>query len=292
MVVVQRGGVQRALCVIAQSAAVALRLAPGRGDRRVFLSYAEQVPVAAQFASLAFWMADAYAARLHAAGLAPTLAAPGWDWLSSIDPALTGRQVVSTTMDQLPDAEVFVKPALIKLVGAPAGVWQSDAFRAAALAEGADEAMRVQYCRQVLALDDEHRFVVREGEVLTGSPYRVGGRSWHRSLTSQRSDQAAAFAASAVRALGDDCPVVCSLDVAYDHQAQRWVVVEANPLWASGPYGCDARLFVDAVEHANTAGTGRWAWRPEATQLARAHAHPPMVARPLETATGYAELAT
>ncbi|GAB3598904.1 hypothetical protein GCM10027586_01250 [Kineococcus gypseus] len=111
-----------ALCVIAEAATVAVRLAPGRGDRRLFLSCATQVPLAAEFDSLSFWMADAYAARLQLAGLAPALAAPTWDWLSGIDPELLGRQVVSTTLEQVPAGRVFLKPALLKLVHAPAGV--------------------------------------------------------------------------------------------------------------------------------------------------------------------------
>jgi hypothetical protein len=283
--------VSRALCVIAQAATVAMRLAPGRGDRRLFLSYAVEVPLAAEFDSLTFWMADAYAARLQLAGLAPALAAPGWDWLSSIDPDLLGRHVVSTTLDRVPAGQMFLKPALLKLVGAPAGVWDAEDFRRAAVADGADVALQVQYCCQLLDLDHEHRFVVCEGEVLTGSAYRVAGRAWSALLRSDRSPEAAAFAGEAVRALGEDCPSVCSLDVAWDRGAQRWLIVEANPLWASGPYSCDPVAFVDAVEHANTAGSGRWVWRAEETQLARARAQVPVVAVGQGEARGYAEFA-
>jgi len=283
--------VSRALCVIAEAATVALRLAPGRGDRRLFLSYAVEVPAAAEFDSLAFWMADAYAARLQLAGLAPALAAPSWDWLSRVDPRLLGRQVVSTTLEEVPPGRMFLKPALLKLVRAPAGVWDVDDFRRAALADGADVRMQVQYCRQLLDLDHEHRFVVCEGQVLTGSPYRVAGRAWSPSLRSDRSQEAAVFAGQAVRALGGDCPAVCSLDVAWDRGGERWLVVEANPLWASGPYSCDPVAFVDAVDHANTAGVGRWAWRAEATQLVRARAVEPLVAVGEDRASGYVEFA-
>ncbi|MEZ0163954.1 ATP-grasp domain-containing protein [Kineococcus sp. LSe6-4] len=283
----------RALCVIARAATVALRLAPGRGDRRLFLSYTRQVPLAAEFESLTFWMADAYAARLQLAGLAPELAAPPWDWLSGLDPGLLGRQVVSTTLDrvheQVPAGPVFLKPALLKLPGTPAGVWDVADFRRAALAEGADPGLQVQCCRQVLDLDHEHRFVVCEGAVLTGSPYRVAGRAWSRSLRSDRSPEAAAFARQAVRALGADCPPVCALDVAWDRGNRRWLIVEANPLWASGPYDCDPATFVDAVEHAHGVGAGRWAWRAEPTQLARARAAEPVVAVGQDEASGYAE---
>lgn len=41
---VQRGGVDGALCVIARSTSVAMRLAAGRGGRRLFLSYGLPVP--------------------------------------------------------------------------------------------------------------------------------------------------------------------------------------------------------------------------------------------------------
>lgn len=283
------GSVDRALCVIAQSTTVALRLAPGRAGRRMFLSYAVEVPDAAEFSTLTFWMTDAYAARLHLAGLAPALAAPAWDWLSDVDPGLTGRRVVSTTLDEVPTGRMFLKPALLKLVDVPAGVWEAAEFRAAALAGGADDGMQVQFCREVLTLDHEHRFVVCAGEVLTGGPYRVGGRAWHPSLTSTRSVEAERFARRVVRTLGEDCPVACSLDVAWDVRAQRWLVVEANPLWASAPYDADPVAFVDAVEFAVTAGAGRWLWRPEPTQTARARAEPPVVAVPTGSATGYAE---
>ncbi|WP_459643206.1 ATP-grasp domain-containing protein [Kineococcus sp. NUM-3379] len=279
----------RALCVIAESTAVALRLAAGRADRRLFLSWGVQVPCAAEHDALTFWMADAYAARLHVAGLAPALAAPGWDWLSTVDADLLGRRVVSTTLDRLPEGRVFVKPAVLKLVGCPAGVWDTGGFRRAAEREGATGGMRVQYSEEVLELDHEHRFVVRDGAVLTGSPYRVGGRAYHRGLTSSRSGEALRFARQAVRVLGGNCPPVCSLDVALDVRSGRWLVVEANPLWASGPYRCDPVVFVDAVEAAGTAGSGRWAWAPEETQIARARRQEPVVAVAERHATGYAE---
>nr|WP_240895335.1 ATP-grasp domain-containing protein [Kineococcus siccus] len=236
-------------------------------------------------------MADAYAARLQLAGLAPALAAPSGDWLSSVDPHLLGREVVSTTLDQVPPGRMFLKPALLKLVRAPAGVWDVDEFRRAALADGADPRLDVQYCRRLVDLDHEHRFVVCGGQVLTGSPYRVAWRAWSPSLRSDRSPEAATFVGQAVRALGDDCPPVCALDVAWDRGARRWLVVEANPLWASGPYSCDATAFVDAVDHANTAGLGRWAWRAEETQLARARAVEPVLAVGEDRATGYVEFA-
>lgn len=166
-----------------------------------------------------------------------------------------------------------------------------DEFRRAASADGADGRLQVQYCRQLLDLDHEHRFVVCEGQVLTGSPYRVAGRAWSPSLRSDRSPEAAAFTAQAVRALGGDCPPVCSLDVAWDRGGRRWIVVEANPLWASGPYSCDPVAFVEAVDHANVAGAGRWAWRAETTQLVRARAVEPIVAVGQDRANGYVEFA-
>ncbi|WP_432565164.1 ATP-grasp domain-containing protein [Kineococcus sp. SYSU DK003] len=97
------------------------------------------------------------------------------------------------------------------------------------------------------------------------------------------------FARHAVRVLGSECPSVCALDVAWDRGKDRWLVVEVNPLWASGPYDCDPVVFVDAVEYANTAGVGRWAWRAEETQLARARAGEPIVAVGQAEASGYAE---
>ena len=283
------GAVSRALCVISPSSDVALRLAPGRGERRLLLSFGVEVPRADEHESLVFWAADAYAARLHVAGLAPPLAAPPWNWLSGVDPDLLGRTVVSTTMDRLPPGRAFVKPAVLKLLGCPAGTWDTGEFRRAAERDGADTRMRVQWSPDLLRLDHEHRFVVRDGQVLTGSPYRVGGRAWHPGLVSSRSDDAARFARYAVRVLGGDCPPVCSLDVALDVERERWLVVEANALWASGPYRCDPVRFVDAVEAANAAGSGRWAWQPEETQVARARRAQPVVAVPEDTATGYVE---
>ena len=82
---------------------------------------------------------------------------------------------------------------------------------------------------------------------------------------------------------------MCSLEVAWDVDARRWVVVEANPLWASTPCSCDPEIFVDAVEVSNTVGTGRWAWRPGETQLQRAMGALPVVAVSEATATGFVE---
>ncbi|WP_432564440.1 ATP-grasp domain-containing protein, partial [Kineococcus sp. SYSU DK003] len=61
-----------------------------------------------------------------------------------------------------------------------------------------------------------------------------GGRGARRCAQSAQRRRPR-FARHAVRVLGSECPSVCALDVAWDRGKDRWLVVEVNPLWASGP---------------------------------------------------------
>ena len=183
-----------------------------------------------------------------------------------------GRAVMTVPLCELPldRGPLFVKPADFKVPGLSAAVWDPAQFVARALQLGVPEQSLVQYTATVLDLDLEHRFVVADGKVVTGSPYLIAGAGYHPAMASPRFADAEAYARRVVSALGTECPPAMCLDVGWDRGSGRWVIVEANALWSSGMYGCDAQAFTLGVEVANSAGHGRWAWTPDIYQRQRA----------------------
>lgn len=270
----------RTLVVVFETINVCTRFLPLPPDRQLIFTYGEQVPTGAGV--LSYWTSGEHAARLQRAGLAPALAAPPQDWMSTVDPDHLGREVFTVPLSDLPTGHdrLFIKPAGIKIPGLSAAVWNPAQYAARARELDVPDQSLVQYTATVLDLDLEHRFVVVDGKVVTGSPYLIAGTIYHRQMTSPHFAEAEAYARRAVIALGAACPPAFTLDVGWDRATERWVVIEPNPLWSSGMYGCDPVAFTGGVEVANTAGEGQWAWAPDAYQRQLADQAPLVCAVP------------
>ena len=234
--------------------------------------------------TVAWWAPTEHAARLLRAGVPLDLSAPGPEWLAGLSEAVTGRPVWAGRLSELDLApeEGWMKPAEAKVPGLPATWYSRDAFRTAAVEAGFPDDGWVQVSPVRLELTEEHRCFVLDGEVLTSSPYLAADGSTYAEgwETSDDFDHRSAqgFAQEVVDSLGDDQPSSYVLDVAKT-VADGWVVVEANPAWCSGTYGCNLHAVVDVVAGSSAAPVGETApsrhgrhrWQPDAYLTALAN---------------------
>ena len=234
----------------------------------------------------AWWAPAEHAARLLRADVRLDLSAPGPDWLSRIPAEMTGRPIWSGRLSDLGEApgKGWSKPAEAKVPGFPAAWRTRDELLLAAEEAGFPGDGWVQVSPVRLELEEEHRAFVLDGVVVAASPYLLGAYDgdcityepgWEDDASFAH-DQARSYAQEVVDEMGDDQPQSYALDVGRT-TAGRWVVVEANPAWCSGAYGCDLRAVADAVVASSfTAASptaaasdepsrhGRFVWVPDA----------------------------
>lgn len=246
----------------------------------------------------AWWTPAEHAARLLRAGAGLELSAPGPAWLSRVPEELSGRPVWSGTLSQLGEAPRagYAKAAEAKVEGLPAAWWDDTGdFAAAAAAAGLGPDAWVQVSPRLLSIAEEHRCYVAEGEVVATSPYLLADGSTYEEGWEARADLdhagARGFASEATAALGADQPPAYVLDVARLDDGS-WVVLEANPAWCSGFYGCELGAVVEVVVASSVTPApggpvraslhGAWAWRPDPVLVAYAEGR--ALLRPYEPA--------
>lgn len=226
----------------------------------------------------AWWTPAAHAARLQRGGIAMNLSAPGPGWLAALDVELLGRRVWAGPLSEIADAPRagFAKPAEAKVDGLPAAWWDDTThFAAAAGAAGMDDASWVQVADRRLALVEEHRCFVLDGAAGPTSPYLdADGNTYEIGWEHDgRFDHTGAhrFAGEAAAELADTAPRAYTLDVARCADG-TWVVLEANPAWCSGFYGCAPTSVTAAVVASSDsdADHGAWVWRPDSYLVAHA----------------------
>jgi hypothetical protein len=228
----------------------------------------------------AWWVPAEHAAKLRHGGVHLELSAPGARWLADVPAELTGRTVWAGRLADIATAPTagFAKPAEAKLERLPARWWgDTGEFAAAASAAGMDGSSWVQISDRYLDLVEEHRCYVLDSTVLTTSPYLVANGDtyepgWEHDPRFAHRD-AGRFARHVVAELGEDQPVAYTLDVALCADG-TWVVVEANPAWCSGFYGCDLTQVVDTIIAASVGEHGRWTWTPEPAFVTAAQRRP------------------
>lgn len=210
-----------------------------------------------------FWMAGGFAARMQRAGLAMRLCAPGQTWLSGLDSSLTGRRIETGTLDEMPaDGIVFAKPAEAKIRGFVSAKYTKKHIEDIYAAETVPSETILQWSVDILDMNHEHRFFVANGEVMAGSPYFVDSIVYTADMTSPFSDEAKLFALDAIHELKDNQPPAYTLDVARNERTGEWLIVEANPAWSSGLYGCNHAAVMDVLDIACHATDERWLWKP------------------------------
>lgn len=226
---------------------------------------------------LASWRAPAgledpvlYGEPLFAAVVAPQLGLallePPLDWLTTVPGPLLRRDVRFTTLAEargLP-GPAFVKPADEKAFDAR--VWPAGAALPGPAVLPDHLAVLVA---EPVAWSLEVRCFVVDGAVVTCSPYvrdrelaQAEDGSWPASADELA--QARAFAAVVLAEV--PTPPAVALDVGVI-AGRGWAVVEANPCWGSGVYGCDPARVLDAARRASiptdrlSAADARWVVR-------------------------------
>lgn len=257
---------------VSKSYGIVSRFLPGLEDRDMFLSYAREVPDVSEYASHSYWMAGGYAARLQRAGLAPNLVAPGQYWLSEVselDETLTRRKIFTTKITELPaETLLFAKPAEAKIESIPAGKYFTDHLLEICETEGVPADTLFQWTETLLNLNHEHRFFIADEQIRTGSPYLIDGVVYTSEMVSPYFGAAYDAAESFLKILKNSAllPPALTLDVARDEDSGKWLIIEANPAWSSGPYGANPSRILEVLERACAWNEGiddaKWLWKP------------------------------
>lgn len=235
----------------------------GTADHELWFSYGEHIPELSE--GFLFWGAGRYAYSLRESVPGRHFMAPGPRWLSELPLDLLGRSVTTESFEQAIDS-IRDRSVRFKLAET-----KHDRLKAKRY-DGSDleylfrqlpelDTAQAQWTEAELSLDYEHRFFVLGGEILTGSPYLVGGRVYSESTPWDRYGEAEAFAALAARELEASSPPSYVLDVAFDLNAECWIIVESNRTWSSGIYGADASRVLEGLKVALTESD--WEWAPD-----------------------------
>lgn len=262
----------RVFVAVSKSYGTISRFLTGLEDRDMFLSYAREVPDVSSYKSHSYWMAGGYAARLQRAGLAPNLIAPGQYWLSEVselDETLTRRRIFTTKIADLPTgALLFAKPAEAKIESIPAGKYFTDHLLEICKNEGVPTDTLFQWTDTLLNLNHEHRFFIADGQIRTGSPYLIDGIVYTSEMISPHFGAAYDAAESFLKILESNklLPPALTLDVGRDEDSGKWLIIEANPAWSSGPYGANPSIVLEVLERACSWTDGvddaKWRWEP------------------------------
>ncbi|MDQ2731452.1 MAG: ATP-grasp domain-containing protein [Armatimonadota bacterium] len=212
-----------------------------------------QVPEGLDTAGLAYYgFLRPPFARMLAHSLSLVLLEPTVEWLPKLPTPYRARNVHLTTLADARTSRgpAFIKPAEDKHF--PAGVYDNGS--SLPRDESLSDSLPVLVAEPV-TWEVEYRCFVLKREVVTLSPYWRHGRlvedegddPW-RSATSERTSLL-----EWARTLLDDpavaLPPAVVIDIGFI-EGRGWAVVEANPAWASGLYGCDPARVLPVVQRA------------------------------------------
>ena len=194
------------------------------------------------YGGLSFLIADELKVKL----LEPPL-----DWLARVPYEYLHRRIEFTTLAaaRSHSHRAFFKPADEKAF--TAGVYESGP---ALPANHLLPALTPVLISEPVVWEVEFRCFVPEGEVTTLSPYLRFGQiaegddgQWRASDVEL--DQARAFATHFIRSSGVAIPPAVTMDVGLI-AGKGWGIVELNPVWGSGIYGCDPEQVLQTIQRA------------------------------------------
>lgn len=206
-----------------------------------------------------WWMPTEHAYQVLRQVYVP-LIAPGASWLDSLPTGLLGRDVTTIPVEVV---ESYQGSRWVKLAEA-----KSDSFIAGLHSYNDLEKLKLpigtqlQFSNKVLDLNDETRFYVAHGEVVTGSTYLLNGETWNDTEKTGNYIDALSFAKHVVKELCENQPPAYTLDVAWDNNNNKWIVLEGNPAWSSGYYGSDL-VGVAEVIYESMKPSEHWEWKPD-----------------------------
>ena len=173
---------------------------------------------------------------------------PPIDWLTTIPKLFRSREVALKTLAEarLESRPQFVKPADGKIFEPK--VYQNGADLPTE--DHVDGCIPV-LCSEIVNFRLEVRCFILDKHVVTLSPY------WRNDALAEReggwpfeSDEEAVarhFAQQVCESPEVDLPPSCTLDVGRLEDG-TWAVIEANPCWGAGLYGCDPSAVLDSLK--------------------------------------------
>lgn len=194
------------------------------------------------------------------------LVAPGAQWLDSLPEGILGRSVTTFSAESVDrfEGKRWVKLAEAKSEVLVAGLHSHDELESLKLPKGT----QLQFSDKVLPLNDETRFYVAHGQIVTGSTYLLDGETWNDAERTGDYRGALAFGNHVVKELGENQPPAYTLDVAMNQESCKWIVLEGNPAWSSGYYGSDLLGVAEVIEE-SMKPSSEWEWQPDPYIVAR-----------------------
>jgi len=188
--------------------------------------------------------AEAIADQLEMALLEPPA-----NWLTVLPKALLRRDV---GVMPLSEARKISTPAFVK--PAEGKVFDATVYRSGDSLPNVDQIGDISVLTSTpVSFSLEVRCFVLEGQVVTMSPYwrngslaRAEDGSW--PFWESEEEGAVRFAASVLNAPEVSFPPAFVLDVGL--MEYGWAVIEANPCWGAGLYGCDPSLVLQTGRYA------------------------------------------
>ncbi len=187
-------------------------------------------------------------ANFVASQLGGELYEPPLDWLAKLPPHLLGRRVEFCTLLEAREKTfpLFVKPAGEKEF--EARIYDS----AADLPPDQDrQESQPVLISEVVQWEAEYRCFLHQGRVLTASSYWRGDASTRDANGAYPSppdelQAAIELARKAARSSFGQSAVVIDIGII---RGFGWAVVEANPAFGAGIYGCDAEKVLQVISH-------------------------------------------
>lgn len=198
-----------------------------------------------------------------AAQLGVRLVEPSEAFLVCLPEEWRKRRISLTTLNEArlwDDGPVFAKPAADKSF--PATVYASGA---ALPAEESVPGTTPVLLSEPVHWEVEWRLFVREGRVVTRSPYFRNGKL---DLVARPDElgELRSFTKALLPEIEALLPPVAVVDVG-KISGKGWAVVEANPAWASGLYGCDPKQTLNALSLVTVHGETQSTWLRPTAQL-------------------------
>ncbi len=172
------------------------------------------------------------------------------DWLPSLPSVFLHRQI---SLCSLETARALEKPMFVK--PAEGKVFEPKVYsRGSGLPEISQEGDILVLVSDPVTFTLEVRCFVNAGKVVTSSPYwrnealaQAPDGSWPFLGTEQ--EESLAFASEVLNHPGVTVPPAFVLDIGITSE-HGWAVIEGNPCWGAGLYGCDPLAALETGRHA------------------------------------------
>jgi ATP-grasp domain, R2K clade family 2 len=180
-----------------------------------------------------------------------SLIEPHFEWLANLPQKFTLREIHSVTFKEAKEHNIksFFKPADDKCF--PAKVYDSGSQlnEFTSLSENTPVIIS-----EPVKWNAEFRFFVADGIVETFSPYSRNGELIQNEqgqwlATSEENQNAIELCQNLIAEYSENIPPAVVIDIG-EIEGRGWAVVEANPCWASGIYGCEPVKVLKVLKRA------------------------------------------